>query len=229
MASVNNVDNTSNAAAMAAANAKSNSLMDETQDRFLTLLVTQLQNQDPLNPMDNAQVTTQLAQMATVSGIGQLNNTLLALSGQMDVSQSMQAAALIGKDVLVPGNKVSLGGEAGAKVATPFGVDLISPAAKVTVTIMDGSGKAVRQIELDPQPAAGIVSVEWDGKADGGAEMPDGAYTIKVSASDAEGQEVAVGPLAYGKVASVAYASTGLQLDLGLAGKVSLLDIRKIM
>jgi len=229
VASVNNVDNTSNAAAMAAANAKSNSLMDETQDRFLTLLVTQLQNQDPLNPMDNAQVTTQLAQMATVSGIGQLNNTLLALSGQMDVSQSMQAAALIGKDVLVPGNKVSLGGEAGAKVATPFGVDLISPAAKVTVTIMDGSGKAVRQIELDPQPAAGIVSVEWDGKADGGAEMPDGAYTIKVSASDAEGQEVAVGPLAYGKVASVAYASTGLQLDLGLAGKVSLLDIRKIM
>jgi flagellar basal-body rod modification protein FlgD len=229
VASVNNVDNTSNAAAMAAANAKSNSLMDETQDRFLTLLVTQLQNQDPLNPMDNAQVTTQLAQMATVSGIGQLNNTLLALSGQMDVSQSMQAAALIGKDVLVPGNKVSLGGEAGAKVATPFGVDLISPAAKVTVTIMDGSGKAVRQIELDPQPAAGIVSVEWDGKADGGAEMPDGAYTIKVSASDAEGQEVAVGPLTYGKVASVAYASTGLQLDLGLAGKVSLLDIRKIM
>ncbi len=228
MATVNNVDNTSNAAAMAAANANTNSLMGDTQDRFLTLLVTQLQNQDPLNPMDNAQVTSQIAQLSTVNGINQLNNTLLALSGQMDVSQSMQAAALIGKEVLVPGTKISLGGEAGAKVATPFGVDVISPAAKVTVTIMDGSGKAVRQIEMEPQPA-GIVSVTWDGKADGGAEMPDGAYTIKVSASDAEGQEVAAGPLTYGKVASVAYSSNGLQLDLGLAGKVSLLDIRKIM
>jgi flagellar basal-body rod modification protein FlgD len=228
VASVNNVDNTSNAAAMAAANANTNSLMGDTQDRFLTLLVTQLQNQDPLNPMDNAQVTSQIAQLSTVNGINQLNNTLLALSGQMDVSQSMQAAALIGKDVLVPGTKVSLGGEAGAKVATPFGVDLISPATKITVTVMDGSGKAVRQIELDPQ-AAGIISVEWDGKADGGAEMPNGAYTIKVTASDEEGKEVAAGPLTYGKVASVAYSSNGLQLDLGLAGKVSLLDIRRIM
>ncbi|WP_420375035.1 flagellar hook capping FlgD N-terminal domain-containing protein [Pollutimonas sp. H1-120] len=213
---------------MAAANASNNNLMGDTQDRFLTLLVTQLQNQDPLNPMDNAQVTSQIAQMATVNGISQLNNTLLALSGQMDVSQSMQAAALIGKDVLVPGTKISLGGEAGAKVATPFGVDLISPATKITVTIMDGSGKAVRQIELEPQ-SAGIISVEWDGKADGGAELPDGGYTIKVSASDEDGKEVAAGPLTYGKVASVAYSSNGLQLDLGLAGKVSLLDIRKIM
>ncbi|MDS1141117.1 flagellar hook capping FlgD N-terminal domain-containing protein [Pusillimonas sp. SM2304] len=218
----------SSSAAMAAANANTNNLMGDTQDRFLTLLVTQLQNQDPLNPMDNAQVTSQIAQLSTVNGINQLNNTLLALSGQMDVSQSMQAANLIGKDVLVPGSKVSLGGETGAKVATPFGVDLISPAAKVTVSILDGSGKAVRQIELDPQPA-GVFSVEWDGKGDGGAEMPNGAYTVQVTASDAEGQPVSVGPLTYGKVASVAYSSTGLQLDLGLAGKHSLLDIRKIM
>src|SRR3546814_4518302 len=113
---------------MAAANASTNSLMGDTQDRFLTLLVTQLQNQDPLNPMDNAQVTSQIAQLSTVNGINQLNNTLLALSGQMDVSQSMPDAALIGKDVLVPGTKISLGGEPGAKVAPPYGVDLISPA-----------------------------------------------------------------------------------------------------
>src|SRR5690606_32814066 len=73
-----------------------------TQEQFLTLLVTQLQNQDPLNPMDNAEVTSQIAQLSTVNGINQLNNTLLALSGQMDLSQSMQAANLIGKEVLVP-------------------------------------------------------------------------------------------------------------------------------
>lgn len=232
MTTITNQTNQANSvtsAAMAAASASTNSLMGDTQDRFLTLLVTQLQNQDPLNPMDNAQVTSQIAQLSTVNGINQLNNTLLALSGQMDVSQSMQAANLIGKDVLVPGGKISLGGgEGGAKVATPFGVDLISPAAKVTVSVLDGSGKAIKQIELGSQPA-GVLSVGWDGKADGGAEMPDGAYTVQVAASDADGNPVSAGPLTYGRVASVAYSSNGLQLDLGLAGKHSLLDIRKIM
>lgn len=228
MSTVNNqVDNATNTA-MAAANANTKSLMGDTEDRFLTLLVTQLQNQDPLNPMDNAQVTSQMAQLSTVSGITQLNNTLLALSGQMDVSQSMQAANLIGKDVLVPGSKVSLGGEPGAKVATPFGVDIISPATNVTVTILDGAGNAVRTIELEAQPA-GVLSVEWDGKGDGGAELPDGAYTVKVAASNSNGEPVPAGPLTSGKVQSVAYSSNGLQIDLGLAGKFSLLDLRKIM
>jgi len=224
----NQADTTAASAALAAAGHQTNSLMGDTQDRFLTLLVTQLQNQDPLNPMDNAQVTSQIAQLSTVNGINQLNNTLLALSGQMDVSQSMQAASLIGKDVLVPGSKVSLGGEGDAKVATPFGVDIMSPAAKVTVTILDAGGKAVRKIELDPQPA-GVLTLEWDGKADGGAVMPNGAYTVQVAATDAEGAAVSVGALTYGKVSSVAYSSNGLQLDLGLAGTHSLLDIRKIM
>lgn len=228
MTTITNPVGTANANSALGANSAANNLMGDTQDRFLTLLVTQLQNQDPLNPMDNAQVTSQIAQLSTVNGINQLNNTLLALSGQMDVSQSMQAANLIGKDVLVPGAKIALGGGAGAKVATPFGVDIISPAAKVTVSILDGSGKLVRQIELDPQPA-GILSLDWDGKADGGAELPNGAYTVQVAAADADGNPVSVGPLTYGKVSSVAYSSNGLQLDLGLAGKYSLLDIRKIM
>src|SRR3546814_2899717 len=98
-------------------------MMSDTQNQFLSLLVTQLQNQDPLNPMDNAEVTSQIAQLSTVNGITQLNNTLLALTGQMDVSQSMQAANLIGKGVLVPGTKVALGSDPDdptIKQATPF-------------------------------------------------------------------------------------------------------------
>jgi flagellar basal-body rod modification protein FlgD len=218
------------AAAMAAANANTRSLMADTEDRFLTLLVTQLKNQDPLNPMDNAQVTSQIAQLSTVNGINQLNNTLLALSGQMDVSQSMQAANLIGKDVLVPGSKISLGTDASddSRHATPYGVDVMSPATKVVATILDGSGKAVRQIELGALEA-GVYSLDWDGKGDGGAPMPDGAYTVQVAAMDADGNPVAAEALTYGKVASVAYSSNGLRMDLGLAGNYSLLDIRKIM
>lgn len=229
MTTVNNTTDSASAAAMAAAGANTNNLMGDTQDRFLTLLVTQLQNQDPLNPMDNAQVTSQIAQLSTVNGINQLNNTLLALSGQMDVSQSMQAAGLIGKEVLVPGTKISLGTDAaGNKVATPFGVDVISQAANVTVSVTDSTGKVVRKIDLGPQDV-GVVSVDWDGKGDLGAETSDGAYTISVAATDADGTPVSADALTYGKVGSVAYTSGGLMLDLGLAGKFSLLDLRKIM
>ncbi|MBB5213397.1 flagellar hook capping FlgD N-terminal domain-containing protein [Parapusillimonas granuli] len=231
MTTINQTDSAGGtAAALAAAANSTKSLMGDTQERFLTLLVTQLQNQDPLNPMDNAQVTSQIAQLSTVNGINQLNNTLLALSGQMDVSQSMQAASLIGKEVLVPGSKVSLGstGEGGAKVATPFGMDLISDATKVVVTITDNSGKAIRKMEMDAT-SSGVYSLSWDGKDDGGVAAPDGAYNVQVAAYDSAGAPVSVGALTYGKVSSVAYSSSGLQLDLGLAGSHSLLDIRKIM
>lgn len=208
-------------------------LTSATQSQFLTLLVTQLQNQDPLNPMDNAEVTSQIAQLSTVNGINQLNNTLKALSGQMDMSQSMQAASLIGKEVLVPGGKISLGSTVvdgmTTPITTPFGVDLISPASKMVVTIQDASGKAVRQIEVDGPHVPGVFSMQWDGKDDAGLPVGDGAYTVKVAAMDAEGTPVASEALTSGKVSSVAYASTGLQLELGLAGKYSLFDIRKVM
>lgn len=227
MPTVNSTDNAS-AAAMAAASTSSNSLMGDTQDRFLTLLVTQLQNQDPLNPMDNAQVTTQIAQLSTVNGINQLNNTLLALSGQMDVSQSMQAANLIGKGVLVPGSKVALGINDGVRTATPFGVDVIAPAAKVLVNITAADGQLVRQIDLGPQEP-GVMSVQWDGLGDGGAELSAGAYKVEAVALDADGQPVAAEALTHGTVSSVAYSSQGLRIDMGLAGSYSLLDIRKIM
>jgi len=218
-------------AALAAARASTQSMVSETQDRFLSLLVTQLRNQDPLSPMDNAQVTSQIAQLSTVNGINQLNNTLLALSGQMDMSQSMQAASLIGKSVLVPGSKISLGSrpdDPSVKEATPSGVDIISAAARVVATILDSGGRAVRQIELGAQEA-GVLTLQWDGKDGAGAPLPDGAYVLQVAATDADANPVSVEALCYGKVASVAYTSGGLRLDLGLSGSRSLLDIRKIM
>src|SRR5690606_21641258 len=76
------------------------SAAQEAQDRFMTLLVTQMKNQDPLNPMDNAQVTSQLAQLSTVTGIDKLNNTMEALIGSVQSSQSMQASSMIGRVVL---------------------------------------------------------------------------------------------------------------------------------
>lgn len=199
----------------------------ETENRFLALLVTQMRNQDPLNPVDNAQVTSQMAQLSTVTGINQLNQTLLALSGQMDVSQSMQAANLIGKQVLVRGSKVALGGEGEAREATPFGVDLVSSAASVIVTVMNSAGTPVRNLDIGPQPA-GVYSLNWDGLADSGAPLASGAYHIAVTATREDGSRVPAEALTSGTVSSVAYSSAGLQVELGLTGNYSLLDIRKV-
>lgn len=199
-------------------------LMADTQDRFLELLVTQLRNQDPLNPMDNAELTSQIAQLSTVNGITQLNQTLLALSGQIDMSTAMQASALVDRDVLVPGDKIAVGGG----VTTPGGIDLISPAAKVTAEIVDRSGKVLRSYDLGAQPA-GILNVWWDGLDEAGAAAPDGAYYLRVAATDASGAAVAASTLTYARVAAIDYGQGGVKLDLGIFGKADLGDIRQVL
>ena len=91
-----------------------------------------MKNQDPLNPMQNAELTSQLAQISTVEGITNLKNTLLSIGGQIDVSQSMSAVAMIGKGVLVPGS-VKVGVDAQnpeGRVVTPYGIDLQKDAAR---------------------------------------------------------------------------------------------------
>src|SRR5574343_520031 len=121
---------------------------EEMQTRFLNLLVTQLKNQDPLNPMDNAQMTTQLSQISTVSGIEKLNANLSKLLESYSASQNMQAANLIVHTVLTAGSELELysSGAIG-------GVSLAGAADKVTVTIKDSSGKLVQTQSLAAQPA----------------------------------------------------------------------------
>src|SRR5450830_2047494 len=82
--------------------------VEEETNKFLTLLVTQLQNQDPMNPLDNAQLTSQLAQLSTVTGINNLNSTLDSLKSSYQQAESMQAANIIGHGVLTAGNSINL-------------------------------------------------------------------------------------------------------------------------
>ena len=114
----------------------------ETQDRFLKLLVTQMKNQDPLNPMDNAQVTSQMAQLSTVTGIDKLNATLQALSDSMTSNQSLQAASMIGHGVLVDGKDVDLSDGAGYG-----GFELAQPVDRARVSVYDKAGGLGRRIE----------------------------------------------------------------------------------
>lgn len=193
-----------------------------TQDRFLTLLVTQMKNQDPLNPMDNAQVTSQMAQLSTVSGIDKLNVTLQALSSSMVANQSMQAAAMIGHGVLTPGNTLDL-----AHGSALGGVELPQSVDSMQVTIKDAQGKTVRTMELGAK-SAGVQGWQWNGLDDGGAAVPAGTYSFDVSATQG-GATVAASALTFGIVNGVTQTSSGASLNIGSGNLVPMTQVKQIL
>lgn len=195
----------------------------DSEQRFLKLLVTQLNNQDPLNPLDNAQLTSQLAQMSTVSGIEKLNGAVQSLLAQSGSGQVLQSAALIGRTVLVPGKELAL--KDGAP--TQFGVDLAGAADSVKVSVKNAAGDTVRTFDLGALPP-GVKTVDWDGKTDTGTAAADGAYTLSVTAK-AGSEDVASLALTYGKVASIAQVYGGASLDLGGGRSAGLNDVRKVL
>ncbi len=195
----------------------------EIQDRFLKLLVTQLKNQDPLNPMDNAQLTTQLAQINTVSGIQQLNTTMQGLSTSLLSAQSTQSAALIGRTVLAEGNTLKL-----ASGKSVLGGALLAQAAeRVRVNILGPAGNLVRAFELGPQKA-GLSGFEWDGKNDAGAKVEPGNYVFQVTATNGT-QSVSATPVVAGAVSSITLGSGGSRLNVDGMGEIAMQQIRNIM
>ena len=193
----------------------------DPQDRFLKLLVTQMRNQDPLNPLDNAQVTSQLAQISTVGGIDKLNATLKALGASMISSQAMQASTMIGRGVLVPGSGVNLvNGQAVG------GLELSQPADSVRVTIQDAAGNTVRTLQLGGQDA-GVLPFAWDGQTDAGAAAADGAYKFTAEAV-LSGQKSTPVSLAFGMVNAVTPAAQGVTLEVGRLGSFDLSAVRQI-
>ncbi len=225
---INNAQDTGSAAALfASLNASASSATNAseaaaTQDRFLKLLVTQMKNQDPLNPMDNAQVTSQMAQLSTVTGIDKLNVTLQALSDSMASNQSLQAASMIGHGVLVPGEGVDLNDGIGFG-----GIDLAQSADKVDIAINDKAGALVRKIHLGAQPV-GLVNWQWDGRNDSGASVSDGGYTFTVEATQA-GEKIDAAALQFGMVHSVTQDRQGVALGVGQLDGIALSQVRQIL
>lgn len=205
------------------ASSSSDTSAADLQSNFLTLLVTQLKNQDPTNPMDNSQLTSQLAQINTLSGIEKLNTTLGSISGQITSGQSLQATTLIGHGVMVNGSQVLVG----KGTSSPFGVELQQAATSATATITDSSGAVVQTIDLGAQ-SAGVHTFQWDGKATDGTTAVDGKYTVSISASNASGQLVAQ-PLNYAYVNGVSSNAKGAVLDLGTMGSTTLENVRQII
>jgi flagellar basal-body rod modification protein FlgD len=190
----------------------------ELQNTFMRLLVTEMKNQDPTNPMDSSQMTSQLAQINTVSGIAGLNATMTSLATQLNASQQVAASGLIGKSVLSAGHDINVSKGA----ASAFGVQLDSAASAVNVQIMDGGGQVVRTMKLDNQPT-GMNTLSWDGKNDMGAKVADGNYSFKVNAANGDDPVSAAG-LAQSQVQSVIQqpnGSAGLKLLNGSTTSLS--------
>lgn len=214
MASVAGVTDT----AASATAAVKKTAVEETQDRFLKLLVTQMKNQDPLNPLDNAQVTSQMAQLSTVNGIEKLNATLESFTK----AQAFQSVGMIGHYVLAPGESINL---AGGKALA--GVELKSAADSVKVNIVDSKGVTVRSLDLGKQDG-GVVSFQWDGKTNAGLDAPEGGYSFNVTATLA-GKSIAPTALSVGLVQSVLMDQVGPALSVQGMGLVDLSDIKQIL
>ena len=204
------------------ASALSSSTAVEQQDRFMTLLVAQMKNQDPLNPMDNAQMTSQIAQINTVSGIEKLNRTVETMLGGFYALQAQGATQLPGRTVMVPGSGLTL-----ADGASRGGIELAGAADAVKVDIVDAGGALVQTLQLGKSPA-GVRQFSWDGsRADGGTAAP-GDYKMRVSATAGD-KPVQAAALTAATVHSISNGSAGLQVDLGEAGIHFYADIKSFL
>lgn len=206
----------------AASVAKTGAGEDATEDRFLKLLVAQMKNQDPLNPLDNAQVTSQLAQINTVKGIDRMNASLQALVDRGGEGSATEAAAMVGRSVLVEGDALELPKEGVAR----GGFELAADATAVKLELLDERGAVVDARALGAA-RAGLNTFEWDGRADGEALDP-GRYTMRVSASNGT-ERVGATPLAAAPVQAVVRGADGIVLQLGTHGTKPLDQVRAIL
>jgi flagellar basal-body rod modification protein FlgD len=188
-----------------------------SQDRFLKLLITQIQNQDPLSPMDNAQVTSQIAQINTVSGIQQLNTTVKGLSGQFTQLQALQSANLVGRDVVVPGNVLDIASGVGQG-----GFELSGPADAVKVEVLSPSGQVVGSMALGAL-GSGSHSFNWPA----GSATNDGGLRFRVIASNGAVNSTPT-TLMRDRVNAINTSGNSLNLELQNAGSVPYSSVRAL-
>lgn len=147
------------------------------QDAFLELLVTQMNNQNPLNPQDNGEFVAQLAQFSSVEGITKLNTQMETMASSFQSSTALQASALVGREVLLPTDKTLV--QAGGAVTGS--IDVAASTSQLTMNVFNESGVLVHQ-KIMGDAAAGSKNFTWDAKDDAGNNLPAGKYTFKASA-----------------------------------------------
>ena len=203
------------AAASASSSSSSTSDTQATSDRFLKLLVAQMQNQDPLSPMDNAEVTSQMAQINTVTGIQQLNTTMQSLAGQFAQLQALQGASLVGHQVVVPGNAMKITDGTGAG-----GYELTGPADAVKVEVLAPSGQVVDTLNLGAQ-SSGVHDFTWNA----GTATTSSGLTFRVTATSG-GTSTKATTLVQDRVEAVTTSGNTFSLELVDSGTVPYSSVR---
>lgn len=194
------------------------------QDAFLKLLITQLENQSPLNPQDNTAFVAQLAQFSSLQGIQNLNTTVSSLATSLQSSQALQASALVGRTVEVETNKAYLG----ANGIVRGTLDIENSTPTLTLNIYNESNALVLQKDLGSQDA-GEIPFAWDGTATDGTKLPAGTYRFEVLASE-KGKSVPVTTYLGNNVNSVTVgANQTTTLNVDAVGQVALSEVKNIL
>ncbi|GAA4327748.1 flagellar hook assembly protein FlgD [Pigmentiphaga soli] len=193
----------------------------ELSDRFLTMLTAQMSNQDPLNPLDNAEITSQLAQISTVTGISQLNSTMQWLGYSMGSLQSTQSASLIGRKVLMTGSDLEL-----ADGTATGGYQLDIPVERAEVAVRNADGTEVARFQVAGVDA-GTHVFQWDGRMANGDTAPDGSYTFEVDVG--QDDDVGVAPsLMVAQIAAVRPYAGGTSVIDEKGNVVNLSDVYQV-
>lgn len=182
------------------------------KDEFLKLLTTQLQNQDPLSPLENHEFVAQLAQFSSLEQQVTTNEQLVQIQlSQMGLANA-QLSSFVGKTIKARGDSLTI--DSGK--AQEIGIEVGAPASKVDVTVFDEAGNAVRTLSFN-NVGDGVKSLAWDGKSNTGAALPDGRYTMEVSATNAQGEAITISPLTQGTVDEITFENGYPELVVGNA------------
>jgi flagellar basal-body rod modification protein FlgD len=201
-----------------ATNTNKSASMSDASDRFLKLLVTQMQNQDPMNPLDNAQVTSQMAQINTVTGIDKLNTTMASMSGSFTQMQMLQGASLVGHGVMLEGNKLHFD----EKGKTAAAYELSTAASNVSIEVMNSAGVVIDKISQSGK-GSGRQGFEWNAPEG----TPTDGLTFKVTATT-NGKAVASTPLMSDYVAAVSNTDGALTLELAYSGNTAYSKVKAL-
>jgi flagellar basal-body rod modification protein FlgD len=194
----------------------------DLQKNFLSLLIAQIKNQDPTDPIKNTELTSQLAQINTASGIERLNSTVGNFSSQINHTQNIQVSSLIGHHVMIPNTQLVHT----ENTETRFGIELIGEATIVKIQITDENEK-ILHVKTIKNAKPGVYSFKWDGKDLNKKNVMTGKYNISVIAKNKD-QNVPVQSLSAALVNSIITSSGDPIIDLGALGNTTLSKIREI-
>jgi flagellar basal-body rod modification protein FlgD len=193
-------------------------------DAFLQLLVTQLQYQDPLDPMDDKEFVAELAQFSSLEQLTEINSGIESLTTLGQEQQLLGAVNFIGKTIEATGTAVSL--EEGEATSVTFA--LPEDAATCLVNVLDSTGNIVRTVDLGAT-SAGSVEFVWDGKDYDGNTMDDGQYQVAVTATNADSETMTVTSTMTGTVTGIQQVSGTYYLDIGSGRYVAFTDITNVV